>query len=103
MRWPWLTLLLGFSGGLAACALQQPDPKQPTEISPVPDVPPSAPAAPPSTPAPTVAPKAPSAEAASGVMIHSAANPTYCIDAAQDGSAKRVPERRFTCHGQENQ
>jgi hypothetical protein len=37
------------------------------------------------------------------MVIHSAANANYCIDAARDGSAKRSPVRLFICHGQENQ
>jgi alpha-galactosidase len=36
-------------------------------------------------------------------MLHSAANQAYCIDIAQDTSARRTPVRLFTCHGGENQ
>ena len=38
-----------------------------------------------------------------GVLIHSAANPTYCIEAASGRSSQHPPVRLFTCHGQENQ
>jgi hypothetical protein len=47
---------------------------------------------------PAAAPAPPST-----LLIHSAANQTYCIDAAQDSSGKRTPVRLYTCHGQENQ
>jgi hypothetical protein len=36
-------------------------------------------------------------------MLHSAANQAYCIEAAQDHSAKRIPVRLYTCHGGDNQ
>ncbi|MGO8995692.1 MAG: RICIN domain-containing protein [Polyangiaceae bacterium] len=36
-------------------------------------------------------------------LLRCAANDSYCIDAAQDGTAKRTPVRLFTCHGGENQ
>jgi hypothetical protein len=36
-------------------------------------------------------------------LLRCAANDAYCIDAAQDRTAKRTPVRLFLCHGGDNQ
>jgi hypothetical protein len=105
---PLRRLLAGMILGLAAALIgcQHETPPAATESAP----PPAAPAAVPLSLPHDIAPVAPAGDAASGqpvvqtgVLIHSAANPMYCIDAAQSRSAKHPPVRLFTCHGQENQ
>jgi hypothetical protein len=100
-------IVSGLASGLAACAIQTPAPANPSSaeapvaVEPIPPAPaspvPAGVAAAPASPSPA------QAAAAAGVMLHSAANQAYCIDAAQDHSAKRIPVRLFTCHGGENQ
>lgn len=101
--------------GLTGCAIQQPVPASPSTPEPSGAATPSAaPAADPveatppvpASPVPAgVAGTPPPAQAGppAGVMLHSAANQAYCIEAAQDRSAKRIPVRLYTCHGGDNQ
>jgi len=107
-------LALGFAS-VAACAVRESvnvtEPSLPAPPAPV------AQASPPqTTPEPSVVPttsvvvashpvegSTPTAPLPSTRMIHAAANQAYCIDVAQDRSAKRTPIRLYTCHGGENQ
>ncbi len=113
---------LGFATGLVACAGEPPvvvnaPPSPPSAVTAAAPPPPAAslPLPTPSAAAPALPPPigadAGAADergpgqpvAARGLVIHSAANPAYCIDAAQDRTAKRTPVRLFSCHGRENQ
>jgi hypothetical protein len=100
----------GLATALGACAPQEsvrvnePSPPPPATVDPAPAAPP--PPAPTSTLTPIdPRPEGPAVQpaAAPAMLLHLAANQTYCIEAAQDRSAKRTPVRLFICHGQENQ
>ena len=108
------------AGWLVACASQdpikvnEPSSPPPMAVSP-PEAPPSSAPPSPSQPPPPAPHDAVVADAGahdarsatqpipSQGLFHSAANQAYCIDAAEDRSAKMTPVRLFTRHGGESQ
>jgi len=119
MRLPPPIVRAALAGWLVACASQEPikvnGPSSPPTVavaSAAETLPPSSPPPPPPPPAPhdAIVADAGPADGRSPAqpiplqgLFHSAANQAYCIDAAEDRSAKVTPVRLFTCHGGESQ